>query len=123
MPGAQRSTPDHAPDGTQLSEVLTAAAAGGFDGSFDVTRSDGEVLLRCSACGTASPPATVDRVWTERLEGASDPADMLHVSALRCPACGAGGTLIAHYGPGADDDHQQIIARLPRPSEPPPAVD
>ncbi|MEP6625457.1 MAG: hypothetical protein ABJC79_13510 [Acidimicrobiia bacterium] len=34
-----------------------------------------------------------------RLEGASDPADMLAVLALTCPNCATMGTLTLNYGP------------------------
>lgn len=130
-----RHAPNVASGATELDEVLAMAAAAGFVASVDIAtpgdvdpasrprssapRSSGAPRLRCSSCGTVSPPETFDRVWSERLEGASDPADMLHVSALCCPACGDGGVLVLNYGPEADGSLLRLLAP---PREDPPST-
>ena len=39
-----------------------------------------------------------------RLEGASDPDDMLAVVAVECANCGLRGSLVLNYGPTATED-------------------
>jgi hypothetical protein len=110
--------PDAARGAVSLTEVLRAAEAEGFRAEFDVetAAAEGEPDgLRCSDCGGTSDAADVPRLWTRRLEGASDPADMLHVSGLRCPRCSALGVLISPYGANIDPAHVEILRRLPPP--------
>jgi hypothetical protein len=68
--------------------------------------------LGCSACGTEHPTdlVLVDRVF--RFEGPSDPADEAIVLGLRCPACGARGSLVSAFGPDADPDLAQAFVYL-----------
>jgi hypothetical protein len=47
-----------------------------------------------------------------RLEGESDPADMVAVVALTCPACGAQGTVVLGYGPMADGHEADVLRGL-----------
>ena len=61
----------------------------------------------------AHPAAGFRRAWTVRLEGASDPADMLHVSALRCPVCGTGGAFVSPYGVNAGEADAAVLLALP----------
>ena len=59
--------------------------------------------------------SAADAVAVERLsrtEGASDPADMVVVAAVRCPRCDARGTLALKYGPGASPEEAEILAHL-----------
>ena len=49
-----------------------------------------------------------------RLEGASDPADMMMVVPTTCPECGARGSLILHYGPAASAEEADVMAALSR---------
>lgn len=82
---------------TVLDAVKTLDAEG-FGASFSL-RDEG---LHCSACGSThvTERAEVFRVY--RFEGPSDPDEEAIVYALRCPVCGAGGTLVSAFGPGAD---------------------
>jgi hypothetical protein len=59
-----------------------------------------------------SPPGAVELVSIRRLEGASDPADMLAVVALRCPACGAQGVLTLGYGPDTSPEEADVLLGL-----------
>jgi hypothetical protein len=72
-----------------------------------------EGSVRCGECRTDSPAADVHVDGVERLEGASDPGDMVAVIAGTCPACGARGTLTLSYGPGASADDADVLAALP----------
>jgi DNA-directed RNA polymerase subunit RPC12/RpoP len=69
--------------------------------------------IRCIECGREFGPdnTTVETVW--RLEGASDPDDMLAVLPVTCPNCGARGTLVLGFGPEAPIEDSEILAALP----------
>jgi DNA-directed RNA polymerase subunit RPC12/RpoP len=69
--------------------------------------------IRCIECGQEFAPdnTTVETVW--RLEGASDPDDMLAVLPVTCPNCGARGTLVLGFGPEAPIEDSEILAALP----------
>ena len=69
---------------TQLTEVIAEANEQGFTEEFDVAGDSG--ALACPRYGTLSEAGSDTRAWSRSLEGASDPADMLHVSAITCPA-------------------------------------
>ncbi len=75
--------------------------------------------IRCIECGRESAPdaTTVDTV--RRLEGASDPDDMLAVLPVTCPKCGARGTLVLGFGPEAPIEDSEILAALPAVEHPP----
>jgi hypothetical protein len=47
-----------------------------------------------------------------RMEGASDPADMMAVVALECGVCGASGTMVLGYGPTASDVDSDVLRAL-----------
>lgn len=111
--------PNDADDGyargaTTLTELLDRAEREGFDGEFEPVGAAGR--LRCSHCDEIVEAAEVARVWSQRLEGASDPADMLHVSALRCPRCGNGGVFVAQFGSAAGLGEAAALAALPPPT-------
>ena len=47
-----------------------------------------------------------------RLEGASDPDDMMAVVALECGVCGAAGTMVLGYGPSATAADSDVLRSL-----------
>lgn len=113
-----------APQGaSSLGEILDAAAEQGYELEFDAELADGEPRVRCPQCDQLSAPASVAQLWTARLEGASDPADMAYVSAVRCPHCRAVGVFIAQYGPTADAADAAVLPLLPEPGDPDGAPD
>jgi ribosomal protein S27AE len=116
VPPPDDSDDEYARGATTLTELLDRAERDGFDGQFEPVGDDGR--LRCSSCGEVVAAERVERVWSRRLEGASDPADMLHVSALRCPECGEGGVFVAHFGPGAGPGESAVLAALPEATNP-----
>lgn len=77
----------------------------GFAASFSL-RPDG---LHCGACRALHQTSTAEVVRVYRFEGPSDPDEEAVVYALRCPVCGAGGTLVSAFGPSADPE---VVDRL-----------
>jgi hypothetical protein len=101
------------PEPDTVTEALTVLEADGYTGGFFVR--DGR--LRCHVCGSdhVAEGAVVDRIY--RFEGASDPDYSDIVFGLRCPVCGARGTLASAFGPNADPEELaalQILGRGPR---------
>jgi ferredoxin len=80
------------------------------------------IQVECLTCRRSCPAAVVELDALRRLEGASDPDEMAAVCALRCPHCGALGTLVLPYGPEASAVDAEVLAALDdrRPASPPP---
>jgi hypothetical protein len=85
-------------DNTTLTAVINGYDEAGFTGQFEVSS---ETAVRCDTCGEDTSPNEYDVDSRRRLEGASDPDDMLSVFALTCPRCGARGTIVLGFGPNA----------------------
>jgi hypothetical protein len=92
-----------------ITEVLEAYAEGGFTSSFVVT-DDG--ALECVECEHVTPANRFSMSSLRRLEGASDPADMVAVVALTCPICGSQGTTILGFGPTATEQDSEVLKAL-----------
>lgn len=102
--------------GLTIAEALLEFESQGYVGQF-VVRPSG--ILECTACGEHHQPQDVPLEQMERTEGASDPADMVFIGALRCPGCGQSGTAVVPFGPTARpedgdflrqlDDHRQSV--------------
>jgi hypothetical protein len=93
-----------------LRGVLAEFEVLGYTGQFGA-RSGGE--LRCFACRQEFSPAEAEVDALRRLEGASDPDDMLAVLPVRCPRCATKGTLVLAYGPEAPIEDSEVLAALP----------
>jgi len=76
-------------------------------------------VIRCFTCRNDFTPAEAPVQSLRRLEGASDPADMMAVLPLTCPRCGTKGTLVLTYGPEAPQEDSDVLAALPRADNPP----
>jgi hypothetical protein len=96
-------------DNTTLTAILDDYAAAGFEGHFEV---NSESAVYCVTCGRDSDPAEFAMAALRRLEGASDPDDMLSVIAVRCPRCEARGTLVLGFGPNASDVEAAVGKQL-----------
>lgn len=96
-------------EGTTLTEVLAAYAAGGFSSSFTVTQ---ESLLECHTCSETSAPSEVEMSSLRRMEGESDPDDMMAVAAITCPKCQAQGTVLLGFGPTATAEDSDVLGAL-----------
>ena len=96
-------------DHTTLTEVLDGYVEAGFTSSF--AAQDGGVV-RCDACGSDLDPSRLHMESLRRLEGASDPDDMLAVVAVRCDLCSASGTMVLGYGPASSDADGDVLRAL-----------
>lgn len=96
-------------DNTTLTEVLAQYAEQGYAGNITVTE-DG--MVRCPSCRTEAEPGDVAFDSLRRLEGASDPDDMLAVLAVTCTGCGEKGVAVVHYGPTATREEADVLAAM-----------
>jgi hypothetical protein len=92
--------------GTTVTEVLAGYAAGGFTGSFTAV-AGGKV--QCHACDATTPGDQVRMSSLRRMEGASDPGDMMAIVAIECPACDTKGTLVLGFGPMASEEDSDLL--------------
>lgn len=99
-------------DHRSVSGLLEALAGEGFEADFRPAEQPGD--LWCDVCDTASSVGTLRNLREHRLEGASDPDDMVLVVAGHCPSCGTGGTVVLGFGPNASAVDSDLVAALPR---------
>lgn len=102
-------TPGVPQDGLSLTETLDQWSTEGYTGVF-VVRAEGH--LECRSCNARFSADAAEWDGHDRLEGASDPDDMLLVAAGRCPRCGASATVVLRYGPTASAEDADIVALL-----------
>ena len=99
--------------GSTESATVTSVLAGyadlGFTSQFSAIEG---AILECHACGERSAASDVTMSSLRRLEGASDPADMMAIVALTCPNCGARGTAVLGFGPAAQAEHSDVLRVL-----------
>jgi hypothetical protein len=104
-----RPTPGAPSDYDTLQNVLAALAADGFDGEAYAVEGGS---IRWQRCHHDAPASGVDVARTRRMEGASDPADMLLVAGVTCPVCGDKAALVLHYGPTAGPADADVLVAL-----------
>lgn len=97
-------------DNTTLTSVLDGFVTEGYIGHL--TAEEGGSLV-CSGCGNATPAAEFRVDAVRRLEGASEPDEMVSVVAARCPRCGQLGSAVLGYGPVASGADTDVAAQLP----------
>ena len=97
-------------DGTTLAAILAALERDGFVGQFGAIDGGG---VMCFACHRPTPAGNVEVECFRRLEGASDPDDMLFVAGVRCTRCGQRGTLVLGFGPEASQQDVDVMTALP----------
>ncbi len=71
-----------------------------------------ETGVRCASCQSVLDPRRMTMHSLRRLEGASDPADMVAVVATSCPVCGADGTMVVGFGSAASDVDADVLAAM-----------
>ena len=103
------TTSHESPDNITLSEILESFELEGYRGQM-AARAAGQVL--CVSCHMESDAAEMQVDDLRRIEGVSDPADMMAVAALVCPLCNSQGTLVLSYGPEASPDDAEVLALL-----------
>ena len=96
-------------DNTTLLSVLTSLEEQGFTGQLIPAEN---ASIQCGACNETSPASDFEVSVTRRLEGASDPDDMMTVVGARCPRCAGPGALVLGYGPNASQDDAAISVVL-----------
>jgi hypothetical protein len=99
------------PTDTPLIKILRQFEEDGFTGQFQPIEGP---EVRCLSCRAEIPVASVDGNRIVRLEGASDPDDMLAVVPVTCGACAVQGTLVLNFGPNASPEDADVIAALER---------
>ena len=97
------------PGRSNLADLLSGFELEGYRGQM-AARPGARIL--CMACHQESDAEEMEVDGLQRVEGASDPADMLIVAALVCPICGTQGTLVLTYGPEADPDDSEVLSLL-----------
>lgn len=110
--------PDEGPsDRTTVTAVVNAYREAGFAGDFAVeeaTQPDGTVraVVRCGRCASSLDPQRITMHSIRRLEGASDPADMVAVIAATCPVCANDGTVVVAFGPMASAADSAVLVAM-----------
>jgi hypothetical protein len=104
-----RPNPGIPSDSATLTEMVNTLEKDGYVHQFTPV-SGGAV--ECSECSTRIEAAALEVASIRRLEGASDPDDMMSLVAARCPNCDALGTLILGYGVNATVDDADISRAL-----------
>jgi hypothetical protein len=95
-------------DPTTVTEALTSLAAEGYGEDLQVVGG----VLECRVCGQTHPADAAEVERVQRFEGPSDPGDEMMVLGLRCPHCGAKGSLATAFGIDADPELAQMFVYL-----------
>ncbi|MCB9393573.1 MAG: hypothetical protein H6514_07875 [Acidimicrobiaceae bacterium] len=100
-----------------MTAVVNAYREAGFAGDFAVeeaTQPDGTVraVVRCGRCASSLDPQRITMHSIRRLEGASDPADMVAVIAATCPVCANDGTVVVAFGPMASAADSAVLVAM-----------
>jgi len=99
------------PEDTSLAAVLEDFDEAGFSATLVAT----ERGVLCATCRSIVDPGDLLVQRLRRLEGASDPSDMLAVVGATCPGCHLDGTLLLGFGPDMDPAHADVLAGLELP--------
>ena len=69
-------------------------------------------IVECGGCHAPHPADALELHRLERLEGDSDPSEMLAVCAVTCPTCGIKGTLVLTFGPESTREDDEVLELL-----------
>jgi hypothetical protein len=97
------------PTDTALGEVVGKLDAQGDGGQFRAV--DGG-QVQCLTCRAVFDASMLSGDEVTRLEGASDPSDMVMVVPAHCVSCHTDGTLVLGYGPDASVEDADVVGRL-----------
>ena len=95
--------------GLTMTEAVDRFIAEGFTAEFGAVEGG---LVRCYSCRADIDPRELHVNQILRVEGASDPDDMVAVVAVTCPHCGTKGTLTLKYGPDASPEEADVFLSL-----------
>jgi hypothetical protein len=96
-------------DNTTVSNMVATSADAGY--AYQFVAQEG-ATIRCGNCQTVTAASEYPMDALRRLEGASDPDDMVAVIAVRCPTCAAQGTMVLNYGPSGSPDEGDVLLAL-----------
>lgn len=96
-------------DATTLGEANKKFERDGFGGQFAAVEG-AEVI--CYTCHVRSPAGEVELDDLIRIEGVSDPDDMIAVAAILCPNCHTKGTLVLKYGQDSSLEDADVLREL-----------
>jgi len=96
-------------DNTTLTSVLDGLAAEGYH--THLTAEEGG-SIRCGSCDETSPAGEFRVDSVRRLEGASEPDEMMSVVAACCPRCGECGVAVLGHGPVASEADLDVASHL-----------
>jgi hypothetical protein len=96
-------------DAETLLDVLARFTRQGWSSQF-AAQAGGTV--ECESCHHIMAAADVPVLELRRLEGASDPDDMLAVVAIECAHCGLRGSLVLNYGPTSTEEDAAVLLGL-----------
>jgi hypothetical protein len=99
------------PEDTSLSTVQGILADEGYAGQFIAVE---EARVLCTQCRSLLAASWLRADDVTRLEGASDPADMMVVIPLTCPVCHLRGTLVLSFGPEMSLEEDEVFKAMPR---------
>lgn len=68
--------------------------------------------IHCPVCDSDRPGREFDVIEERRLEGESDPDDMVLAVAARCPVCHISGSIVLGFGTEASDTDSDIVLEL-----------
>lgn len=95
--------------GATLTEVIAELEEEGWRGRLTAVEGG---AVHCAGCDAVTSAASLVTSVERRLEGASDPADMVLVVAAECPSCLVPSTLVLGYGPAASVEDADVVANL-----------
>ena len=107
MTEATRTDPPS--DRTTLRDVIERYRESGFTADFFAEEG---CALRCGSCNSVLDAVRLSMHSIRRMEGASDPSDMLAVIATTCPVCAAQGTAVLGYGPMASSVDADVFTAM-----------
>ena len=113
MTDVRPARPEPPSDGTTLSEVLEEYRRAGFASDFSV---ESDTRVRCNHCATVFDSGRLPMFSLRRLEGASDPADMMAVVAPILPLFLVAAALSAQFSAAVADTSGSggLVAELTR---------
>src|SRR4051812_38041396 len=98
-----------AQDAQTITEVIKALESEGYAGQL---RAVENTSIECFTCREISPAADFAVEKMARLEGPTDPSDMVAVAAVTCPRCATRGTLLLGYGPDSTIEDADALQAL-----------
>ncbi len=108
----RRSPAPELGDPQTLVSILDDLDEQGYCGQFGVRE---DATVSCLTCRRTYPAGELRVETLRRLEGASDPDDMLVVAPVVCPRCEAQGSLVLNYGPEASPEESLVLLALAEP--------